>query len=84
MWFEVKLRHPYHHDPDYRDSLVKSIKDALGDVSVDITLLELWGRVDVQVASLQDVSTLSSLPLVGKVRSSVDRGIIPDSSRKFV
>ncbi len=76
MWFTMEARVPYHGDPDYRGSVVNSIKVRFGDVPVDVTIFESWGRLEVELESVEDGYNLGRLPLVGFVRPSVDRGIL--------
>jgi hypothetical protein len=71
-WLQATCRLPYHQDPDYRDSLVNSIKQQFGNVPVDITYLESWGSVDVALG-YESMDALFNLPLIGQVRTAVDR-----------
>lgn len=75
MWFRTRPKMPYHADPDYRDSVVDSIKQTLGDVPVDVTLLETYGVLEVDIDPAQE-ELLTSLPLLGLVVRSVDRDFV--------
>lgn len=75
MWLRAEGRMPYHDDSDYRASVVASIKQAFGDVPVDVTLFETWGIFEVQLG-YERASELAALPLVGSVRSAVDRDMM--------
>lgn len=76
MWFRALGRMPYHDDPDYRDSVVASIKRGLGNVPVDVTLFPEYGIFEVRVTSLEEAESLARLPLVGRVYSAVDREML--------
>lgn len=65
----------YYDDPDYRASVVASIKQKFGDVPVDVTLFADFGIFEVQL-DWQRESELAALPLVGRVYSAVDREMI--------
>lgn len=69
MWYRITPALPYHADSDYQDSLVHQIKQRLGDVPVDVTFFS-YGFAEVYT---EDPATLSRVPLIQKVRSSVDR-----------
>ena len=72
MWLRAVPRMPYYDDPDYRASVVASIKQRFGNVPVDVTLFEAFGIFDVQL-DRQLESELSALPLIGRVYPAVDR-----------
>ena len=82
MWFQAKTTLPYYSDPDYRDTLVKSIKTALGDVPIDVTLFRDYGLIQVDTDNAGAVA-LSRLNLT-EVKHAVDRGIISESSRTIL
>lgn len=76
MWFRATGRLPYHEDPDYRDSVVASIKRCMGPVPVDVTLFPVYGIFEVCVETLEAAEALARLPLVGRVHSAVDREML--------
>jgi hypothetical protein len=73
-WNTVELKLPYYHDQDYRESVVASIKNTLGDVPVDITHLEYGYGVEI-FCEFPLLSNLS-MEMFGDFRQTCDRGMV--------
>lgn len=73
MWLRAECRLPYYADPDYRDSVVRSIKQRFGDVPVEVQYFESWGVFEVYLGEPNAEEALAALPLIGPVRRAVDR-----------
>jgi len=66
----VKPALPYHSDPDYRQEFVSCVGLFAQNLVVDT--LESYGYVEVLIRRDQ-MEELSRMPLVGEVRSAIDR-----------
>jgi hypothetical protein len=76
MWLTAGTRMPFYGDPDYRVSVIASVKARFGGAPVDVTVFESWGLFEVYLGSVEDLYELGKLPLVGFVRPSVDRELL--------
>lgn len=75
MWYSIKCELPYSGDFDYRLALIASVKSALNTATVDVTLLETYGILEIDTDDAGALA-VSKLPMIGKIKASIDREML--------
>lgn len=74
MWYQIKLKLPYHQDKDYQETIINSIINKLGNVPIDITLLNDYGIIEVLTDKIEDLKEIQN---IGEIKAeSADRMIL--------